>query len=181
MADKIATEGYAHDIGSNKNVSYTSNRGCTKDRAIALGCKLSSPSSGYSSNRLVRESDLRRPGGTFTLKNNTSYPINGSWDYEVSAGEVFLTGDPGPGQTYTCTVTHKEEFPILIYKWTGAVAGYSGSTLYLLNKGNGSGQRWKIRMTKVSGSSSGSVFEFTSSGSNQARVYENDALEFTTS
>ena len=45
-----------------------------KIEQFALGCNLSSPSSGYSSNRLVRESDLRRPGGTFTLKNNTSYP-----------------------------------------------------------------------------------------------------------
>ena len=39
MADLIATEAYAQSIGG-ANVSYTPNLGCTKSRAIALGCKV---------------------------------------------------------------------------------------------------------------------------------------------
>ena len=37
MAYIIATEGYAQSIGS-PNISYTFNLGCTKSKAIALGC-----------------------------------------------------------------------------------------------------------------------------------------------
>ena len=39
MADLIATEAYAQSIGYIP-ISYTSNLGCTKSRAIALGCNV---------------------------------------------------------------------------------------------------------------------------------------------
>ena len=54
MAYQIATEAYAKNIGG-KNISYTSNLGCTKSRAIALGCEVSGT---YKDNQLVCQKDL---------------------------------------------------------------------------------------------------------------------------
>ena len=54
MADLIATEAYAQSIGG-APISYTSNLGCTKSRAIALGCDVAET---YIDNQLVCKKDL---------------------------------------------------------------------------------------------------------------------------
>lgn len=54
MADLIATEAYAQSIGGTP-ISYTSNLGCTKSRAIALGCDVAGT---YTNNQLVCQKDL---------------------------------------------------------------------------------------------------------------------------
>ena len=56
MDYQIATEAYAKSIGG-KNVSYTSNLGCTKSRAIALGCDVTGT---YLNNQLVCQKDLSK-------------------------------------------------------------------------------------------------------------------------
>lgn len=67
MAYKIATEGEAAAIGGGSTLS--SSRGCTKSRALALGCSLRSPSSGYENNRLIRLDDLYKQGPTIQYYN----------------------------------------------------------------------------------------------------------------
>ena len=69
MADLIATEAYAKNIGG-KNISYTSNLGCTKSRAIALGCNVKGT---YTNNQLIRQVDLSRATTiTYSLLNISS-------------------------------------------------------------------------------------------------------------
>ena len=54
MSDIIATEEQAKSIGSS-NVSITSNKMCTKTRALSLSCTVSGT---YSDNQLVALKDL---------------------------------------------------------------------------------------------------------------------------
>ena len=60
MAGLIATEGYAQSIGVT-NISYTFNLGCTKSRAIALGCNVAGT---YTDKQLVCQKDLSKPSTT---------------------------------------------------------------------------------------------------------------------
>lgn len=68
MAYKIATEGYAANIGGGSN--YTSNKGCTRTRAYALGCKVYGTST--ESLQLVREIDLSKSTGGGSGSSGTS-------------------------------------------------------------------------------------------------------------
>lgn len=72
MSNKIATEAYAKNIGG-KNIPYTSNLGCTRSRAIALGCNVSG---NYTYNQLVCEKDLSKATKVYTYNCNVHYSNN---------------------------------------------------------------------------------------------------------
>ena len=97
MANLIATEGYAKNIGG-KNISYTSNLGCTKSRAIALGCDVAGT---YANNQLVCQKDLSK-AGPFTgdlpasgVLYTTSVPSGSSWFINGSTSNVYIV-QPNP-------------------------------------------------------------------------------------
>ena len=85
MAYIIATEAYAQSIGG-APISYTSNLGCTKSRAIALGCDVART---YTDNQLVRKEDLSKKTITlqYTLKNNSTDYFN---NVLISAAKYIL-------------------------------------------------------------------------------------------
>lgn len=88
MADLIATEAYAKNIGG-KNISYTSNLGCTKSRAIALGCDVAGT---YLNNQLVCQKDLSKAVKTYTYNCNVTY--SSSYDaifYIISDNKLIGT------------------------------------------------------------------------------------------
>ena len=94
MADLIATEGYAQSIGG-INISYTSNLGCTKSRAIALGCNVKGT---YTNNQLIRQVDLSGPI-TYSLQNISSNDLTNVY---ISAGSCIFTGNiPAGGMLYS--------------------------------------------------------------------------------
>lgn len=72
MSNKIATEAYAQSIGW-RNTSYTSNLGCTRSRAIALGCNVSG---NYTYNQLVCEKDLSKATKVYTYNCTVHYSNN---------------------------------------------------------------------------------------------------------
>lgn len=85
MADLIATEDYAKNIGG-VNASYTPNLCCTKFRAIALGCTVAGT---YTDNQLVCQKDLSKASTIqYSLKNiSTDYLTN----VRVQAGSCVFT------------------------------------------------------------------------------------------
>ena len=90
MADLIATEAYAQSIGG-ASISYTSNLGCTKSRAIALGCDVAGT---YTDNQLVCQKDLRRVNIThYSLRTLTDAYLS---NIRVQAGNCIFTGDLPP-------------------------------------------------------------------------------------
>lgn len=72
MLNKIATEEYAQSIGW-RNTSYTYNLGCTKSRAIALGCNVSG---NYTFNQLVCQKDLSKATKVYTYNCTVHYSNN---------------------------------------------------------------------------------------------------------
>ena len=72
MANLIATEAYAQSV-SGRNASYTSNLGCTKSRAIALGCDVAGT---YLNNQLVCQKDLSKAVKIYTYNCNVHYSTN---------------------------------------------------------------------------------------------------------
>lgn len=72
MSNKIATEAYAQSI-SGRNIPYISNLGCTRSRAIALGCNVSG---NYTYNQLVCEKDLSKATKVYTYNCNVHYSNN---------------------------------------------------------------------------------------------------------
>ena len=72
MSNKIATEAYAQSI-SGRNIPYISNLGCTRSRAIALGCNVSG---NYTYNQLVCEKDLSKATKVYTYNCNIHYSNN---------------------------------------------------------------------------------------------------------
>ena len=72
MDYQIATEAYAQSV-SGRNASYTPNLGCTKSRAIALGCNVSGT---YSNNQLVCQKDLSEAVKIYTYNCNVHYSTN---------------------------------------------------------------------------------------------------------
>lgn len=69
MSNKIATEAYAQSV-SGRNTSYTPNLGCTKSRAMALGCNISG---NYTYNQLVCEKDLSKATKVYTYNCTVHY------------------------------------------------------------------------------------------------------------
>lgn len=74
MANLIATEEYAKNIGG-VSASYTPKLGCTKSRAIALGCNVAGT---YTDKQLVCQKDLSKASTIqYSLKNvSTDYLTN---------------------------------------------------------------------------------------------------------
>lgn len=72
MANLIATEGYAQSV-SGRNTSYTSNLGCTKSRAIDLGCNVAG---NYTYNQLVCQKDLSKATKVYTYNCTVHYSSN---------------------------------------------------------------------------------------------------------
>ena len=95
MADLIATEAFAKNIGG-ANISYISNLGCTKSKAIALGCKVART---YTNNQLVCQKDLSTPGVTsYSLRNNS---IEYFTNVKIYAGNCIFSGNfPAGGILY---------------------------------------------------------------------------------
>lgn len=69
MADLIATEAYAQSIGG-ANIAYIYDLGCTKSRAIDLGCEVSGD---YIYNQLVCEKDLSKAIKVYNFICNVTY------------------------------------------------------------------------------------------------------------
>lgn len=72
MADLIATEAYAQSVGW-RNIPYTSSLGCTRSRAIALGCNVSG---NYIFNQLVCQKDLSKATKVYTYNCTVHYSNN---------------------------------------------------------------------------------------------------------
>lgn len=109
MADLIATEAYAKSIGG-KNISYTSNLGCTKSRAVALGCTVAGT---YANNQLVCQKDLSKTSTkTYSLKNITSDYLT---NVRIQAGSCIFTGNlPAGGVLYTTSIPSGSSWIITI-------------------------------------------------------------------
>ena len=87
MANLIATEQYAKNIGG-VNTSYTPSLGCTKSRAIALGCNVGGT---YSDNQLVCQKDLSKASTTkYSLRNVSSDYLT---NVKIQAGNCIFTGN----------------------------------------------------------------------------------------
>ena len=109
MANLIATEAYAKNIGG-KNISYTSNLGCTKSRAIALGCTVAGT---YANNQLVCQKDLSKASTvSYSLRNSTSDYLT---NVRIQAGSCIFTGNlPAGGVLYTTSIPSGSSWIITI-------------------------------------------------------------------
>ena len=109
MANLIATEAYAKNIGG-KNISYTSNLGCTKSRAISLGCTVAET---YANNQLVCQKDLSKTSTTtYSLKNITSDYLS---NVRIQAGSCIFSGNlPTDGVLYTTSIPSGSSWTITI-------------------------------------------------------------------
>lgn len=110
MANLIATEAYAQSVGGTP-ISYTSNLGCTKSRAITLGCDVAGT---YTDNQLVRKEDLSKKTITlqYSLKNLSSDNLT---NVKIQAGNCIFTGNlPVDNVLYTTTVPSGKSWTITI-------------------------------------------------------------------
>ena len=119
MANLIATEAYAKNIGG-KNISYTSNLGCTKSRATALGCNVGGT---YVDNQLVCQKDLSKTSTViYSLRNSTSDYLS---NVKIQAGSCIFTGNfPADSVLYTTSIPSGSS-------WTITING-STSTAYMV-------------------------------------------------
>lgn len=119
MADLIATEAYAQSIGG-ANISYTSNLGCTKSRAIALGCDVTGT---YTDKQLICQKDLSKTSTIkYSLKNSSSDNLT---NIKVQAGSCIFTGTFAPK-----TILYSTTAPSDI-SWSITING-SPSTAYMV-------------------------------------------------
>ena len=109
MANLIATEAYAQSKGG-VNISYTPNLGCTKSRAIALGCNVRGT---YADNQLVCQKDLSKTSTvTYSLKNATSDYLT---NVRIQAGSCIFSGNlPAGSALYTAVAPSGSSWTITI-------------------------------------------------------------------
>lgn len=106
--NQIATESNAYAVGKNSGVTIQDAKGCTKSRAVILGCKVSGS---YSDNQLVKYSDLSKSESGFTISwsGNSRYPMGTwtqgtgtppkivlSWSTEKAGDVILTTSDKDP-------------------------------------------------------------------------------------
>ena len=146
MAGLIATEGYAKNIGG-KNISYTSNLGCTKSRAIALGCNVSG---NYTYNQLVCEKDLSKATKVYTYNCTIHYSSNQQKNRFYTISDNSLIGSKKKIQAST---TANYQF----YTTSPATITFHGNK-YVNNSGTYnmvSGQTYYIIYVPIEGSDLG--------------------------
>ena len=97
MADLIATEAYAQSVGC-RNIPYTSSLGCTRSRAIALGCNVSG---NYTFNQLVCQKDLSKAVKIYTYNCNVYYSSNQQKNRFYTISDNSLIGSKKKIQAYT--------------------------------------------------------------------------------
>lgn len=109
MADLIATEAYAQSIGG-APISYTSNLGCTKYRAITLGCNVAGT---YTDYQLVCQKDLSKASTIkYSLRNASSDYLT---NVKIWAGSCVFTGNLPPGGIlYTTSAPSSSSWSISI-------------------------------------------------------------------
>ena len=121
MADLIATEAYALKIGSINTNSFSPYQGCTKYRAIALGCNVAGT---YADNQLVCQKDLSKPstvmysvrnGSSDYLKNVTIVAGNCRFGGAFAPGAVlYSTGVPG-GNSWSIVIDGSVSTNYIVY------------------------------------------------------------------
>ena len=142
MADLIATEAYAQSIGGG-TTSYTPNLGCTKSRAIALGCEVSGT---YTDKQLVCQKDLSAHKYVFnyniTYKYSLIYPDVARF-FMISDGNGLLNTknriDASSVDTNSCYISTSTASTDTIYFFgnkyiniNGTFNMISGNTYYIL-------------------------------------------------
>ena len=136
MADLIATEAYAKSIGG-KDISYISDLGCTKSRAIDLGCEVSG---NYIYNQLVCEKDLSKATKVYTYNCNISYSSSQQKNrfYTISDNSLIDTKKDIEGSTSAyCTLTTTRPATLFLHGNTyvnnsGTYNMVSGQTYYII-------------------------------------------------
>ena len=143
MDYQIATEAYAQSV-SGRNVSYTSNLGCTKSRAIALGCDVAGT---YLNNQLVCQKDLSKAVKTYTYNCNVHYLTSQNKPIFYIIGNNTLVGT----QTYIDASTSAD---YKLYTTSPATMIFYGNK-YVNNRGTSdmiSGQTYHILYVLIEGS-----------------------------
>lgn len=149
MANKIATEAYAWSIGR-KNIPYTSILGCTRSRAIALGCNVSG---NYTYNQLVCEKDLSKATKVYTYNCTIHYSNNQQKNRFYTISDNSLIGSKKKIQASTTADCG-------LYTISQPTLILSGNT-YVNNSGTDnmvSGQTYYIIYVPIEGSDPGTSY-----------------------
>ena len=149
MSNKIATEAYAQSIGW-RNIPYTSNLGCTRSRAIALGCNVSG---NYTYNQLVCEKDLSKATKVYTYNCNVHYSNNQQKNRFYTISDNSLIGSKNKIQASTtadCQLT--TIFPSTLYFFGNTYVNNSGTHNMV------SGQTYYIIYVPIEGSLPGTSY-----------------------
>ena len=143
MSNKIATEAYAQSI-SGRNIPYISNLGCTRSRAIALGCNVSG---NYTYNQLVCEKDLSKATKVYTYNCNVHYSNNQQKNRFYTISDNSLIGSKNKIQASTTASCE-------LYTTSPSTLYFFGNT-YVNNSGTYnmvSGQTYYIIYVPIEGS-----------------------------
>lgn len=89
---RIATEGYAYSVGD-LPILYSKNKGCTRQRAVALNCNVSGLTS---NNRLVKRTSLSKTGpiNTYSI-NRYNDGYSNITVYVTAYGETTINASEG--------------------------------------------------------------------------------------
>lgn len=136
MSNKIATEEYAQSIGW-RNTPYTYNLGCTKSRAIALGCNVSG---NYIFNQLVCQKDLSKATKVYTYNCTVHYSNNQQKNRFYTISDNSLIDSKKKIQAYTtanCQLYTISQSTIILFgnKYVNDKGTYdmiSGQTYYII-------------------------------------------------
>lgn len=136
MADLIATEAYAQSVGW-RNIPYTSSLGCTRSRAIALGCNVSG---NYIFNQLVCQKDLSKATKVYTYNCTVHYSNNQQKNRFYTISDNSLIDSKKKIQAYTtanCQLYTISQSTIILFGNTyvnnsGTYNMVSGQTYYII-------------------------------------------------